>query len=326
MIGIELTPEHPVDRLATLGAQAETAGADTVFTSCHYNNRDPFVALAAIAERTETVRLGPGVANPYQTHPAALASQVATVAEVSDGRAVYGIGAGDGATLRALDVERDRPLRRVLESMQVARKLWDGERVTMDGAVTVTDARLNYDPPGEMPVYVGAQGPDMLRMAGKHADGVLINASHPDDVAWASERVAEGVAERPAERGDCDVAAYTSVSVADDETAAREAARPPVGFIVGSAAEPTLQRHDIDAKLAAEIGTAIEAGRFSDAFEMVTPAMLDAFAVAGDPETVTAQLEAVAAHVDSIVAGAPLGPDLDSAVGLATAAVRRAIA
>ena len=75
MIGIELTPEHPVERVAELGEHAESEGFDAVFASCHYNNRDPFVALDRIARRTDDVAVGPGVANPYDAHPAALAAR-----------------------------------------------------------------------------------------------------------------------------------------------------------------------------------------------------------------------------------------------------------
>jgi len=323
MNGIELTPEQPVDRVADLAARAEAAGFDAVLASCHYNNRDPFVALSRIAAATEDVAVGPAAANPYDTHPVKLASAVATVDEVSDGRGVFGVAAGDRSTLANLGYESERPLRRVLESFKVAQRLWDGETVSHDGTFEATDAALNYDA-GDIPVYVGAQGPHMVRMSAKHADGVLLNASHPDDFAWAADRVAEGLAERPDERGEFDFTAYASVSVAEREDAAREAARPPVAFIVGGAAPPVLSRHDIDADLAAEIGATIEAGEFREAFGMVTPAMIDAFSVAGTEETVAERLAEILSYADGVVAGAPLGPDLETAVSLAGAAIDRA--
>ncbi|WP_232687073.1 5,10-methylenetetrahydromethanopterin reductase [Halobacterium zhouii] len=318
MRGIELTPELPVAEVADLGAVAEKAGFDAVFASCHYNNRDPFVALDRVAAATETVSVGPGVANPYDTHPVKLASQVATLDEVSDGRGVLGIGAGDRSTLSNLGVERDRPLRRVLETFKVAQDLWAGERVDHDGTFVARDAGLNYEPE-EIPVYVGAQGPHMLRMAGKHADGVLVNASHPRDLSWARERVAEGEADRVV-AGDVDVAAFASVSVAEDAAAALDAARPPVAFIAAGAATPVLDRHGVDSERAREIGEKIESGAFSAAFDLVTDAMLEGFCIAGDPGMVASQLEAVGDHVDSVVAGSPLGPDRAAAVELLAAA------
>ncbi|UWG46888.1 LLM class flavin-dependent oxidoreductase [Halanaeroarchaeum sp. HSR-CO] len=322
MQGIELTPEIPVDEVVELGRRAEGEGFDTVFVSSHYNNRDPFQTLARLAAETDRVRLGPGVANPYETHPVKLTSQVATLAESSDDRAVFGVGAGDRSTLRNLGIDRERPLRRVLETMRVARRLFAGERVDHDGTFTVRDAGLNYDV-GDVPVYVGAQGPHMLRMAGKYADGVLVNASHPTDVAWSSDRVAEGADDRDPSLADPDVAVYASVSVAEDEAAAREAARPPVAFIAGGADERVLDRHGIEVEAATAIGEAVEAGRFDAAFEAVTDPMLDAFSVAGRVETVANRFEALLEHADSIVVGAPLGPDRAAAIELAADAFDR---
>jgi 5,10-methylenetetrahydromethanopterin reductase len=326
MFGIELTPEHPPDRVVDLGRRAESAGYDAVLASTHYNNRDPFALLALLAERTTDVALGPGVANPHDRHPVTLASQVATLDEASDGRALFGVGPGDPSTLRNLGVADDRGLRPVLETLRVARRLWAGERVTHDGAFAAEDAGLNYEPPqgGDVPVHVGGEGPHMCRMAAKHADGLLFNGSHPDDLTWAREQVERGLADRPDDREPFHLAAYASVSVADDPEAAREAARPPVAFIAAGAAPPVLDRHDLDADRAARIGDRISAGAFSEAFDLVTPAMVDAFCIAGDGTTVTERMAALLDHADGLVVGSPLGPDLEAAVSLAAAAHDRA--
>lgn len=321
-VGIELTPEHPIDRLVDLGVRAEDAGFDAVVTSCHYNNRDPFAALSRLAAATDRVRLGPGVANPFETHPVTLASKVATLAEASGGRALYGIGPGDPSTLRNLGYEGERGLRPVLEAFRAARRLWAGERVTLDGTFAADDAGLNYEPPGEIPVYVGGEGPQMCRMAGKRADGLLFNGSHPDDLAWARERVEEGVADRT-DGGGFDLAAYASVSVAEDGDAAREAARPPVAFIAAGAAPPVLDRHGVDRERAARIGERISAGEFAAAFEAVTPGMIDAFCAAGTVEAVGDRLNALLDSADSLVIGSPLGPDLEAAISLAADAADR---
>ncbi|MWG36640.1 5,10-methylenetetrahydromethanopterin reductase [Halomarina oriensis] len=321
MNGVELTPEHPVERVAELAASAEGAGFDTVFTSCHYNNRDPVAALTRVADATESVRLGPGVANPFETHPVRLAGQIATLDECSGGRAVFGVGPGDPSTLHNLGAADERGLRPVLEAFEVARDLWAGERIDHDGTFEATSAGLNFEPPqgASIPVYVGGEGPHMCRMAGKRADGLLFNGSHPEDLAWARERVEEGLDQREEETGgsEFDLAAFAAVSVSEDADAAREAARPPVAFIASGAASPVLERHGVDDGTAETIGEHISAGEFTEAFERVTPAMLDAFAVAGDPETVTERFAAILDHADGVVVGSPLGPDLDRAVELA---------
>ena len=321
MYAIELTPEHPVAQLTDFARTAEDAGFDAVFASHHYNNRDQFMALSSMAQATDEVQLGPGIANPYETHPVTLASRVATLDEVSDGRAVFGVGPGDKSTIRNLGFDHDDALRRVLESFKVAQRLWDGERVDHDGTFQADDAGLNYEV-GDIPVYVGAQGPHMTKMAAKHADGALYNGSHPKDLAWARDQVDSMLDDRVADT-EFDLAAYASVSVSEDADAAREAARPPVAFVAAGSPPPVLGRHGIDQDVASDIGDAISTGDFEEAFGLVTEPMLDAFCIAGTPEDVAERTEALREHADSVVFASPLGPDIEDAIALLGAATDR---
>ena len=321
MYAIELTPEHPVAQLTDFARTAEDAGFDAVFASHHYNNRDQFMALSSMAQATDEVQLGPGIANPYETHPVTLASRVATLDEVSDGRAVFGVGPGDKSTIRNLGFDHDDALRRVLETFKVAQQLWDGERVDHDGTFQADDAGLNYET-GDIPVYVGAQGPHMTKMAAKHADGALYNGSHPKDLAWARDQVDSMLDDRVVDT-EFDLGAYASVSVAEDADAAREAARPPVAFVAAGSPPPVLGRHGIDQDVASDIGDAISAGNFEEAFGLVTEPMLDAFCIAGTPEDVAERTEALREHADSVVFASPLGPDIEDAIALLGAAMDR---
>jgi len=324
VIGVELAPEHPVAEMATYAEATEAAGFDAALVTHHYNNRDQFAALTAMAAATDDLLLGPGVANPYETHPVTLASRMATIDEYSGGRGLFGIGPGDRSTLASLGVDRESPLRRVLESFEVARDLWAGETVSHDETFAASDASLHYEPPqsDSIPVYVGAQGPHMTRMAAKRADGVLYNGAHPRDYEWASERVAEGLAERPDDAGEFDFAAYASVSVAEDADAARSVARYPAAFVTGGAPDPVLDRHDIDRERAGEVGDAISRGDVSGAADLVTERMIDAFCIAGTPEDVEEGIGEVLAYADSFVAAAPLGPDVERAIELTATAIR----
>lgn len=324
MFGIELTPEHPVERTVSHAQQAESEGFEAALISSHHFNRDPFMTATQIATNTDEIGIGPAAVNPYETHPVSLASRVATLQEISDGRAIFGIGPGDQSALNSLGIERDRPLRRVLESFKVARDLWAGERVSIDSTFHAVDAGLEYSVSGSIPVYIGGQGPHMIRMSAKHADGLLLNASHPADVQWAADRVEEGLSERPADAGSFDFSVYASVSIAEQQSAAREAARPPVAFIVADAPEPVLNRHGIDPDDANQIGTALESGEYQSAFDAVTPTMIEAFAVAGTVDTVTDRLSTLLDIADGIVVGTPLGPDIENAISLASSALDRA--
>ena len=304
-----------MDELASLAESAESIGLSAIFASHHYNNRDEFLALAAMAEATDEIRLGPGITNPYETHPVTLASRMATLDELADGRGLFGIGAGDRSTLTNLGYDHDQALARVLETMQVARRLWAGDRLDHDGTFDARSVALNYDA-GEIPIYVGTQGPHMTQMAATHADGVLYNGSHPRDVRWAADRVEAGLGNRQDGVDTFDFAVYASVSIAEEANQAREAARPPVAFIAAGAPQPVLSRHGLDKSRAETIGESIAAGDFSTAFDEVTPAMIDVFSIAGTPDDVGERIEQLLEVADSIVFGSPLGPDQQTAIEL----------
>ncbi|MFP4631904.1 MAG: 5,10-methylenetetrahydromethanopterin reductase [Halobacteriales archaeon] len=310
MAEVELVAEHPVPELVELAVEAERRGFEAVWVTDHFNNRNPWVVLSAMATATDRVELGPGVTNPYYAHPAWTASAVMSLDELSDGRARLGIGAGDPSTLATLGIERESPLYDVLDAVELTRGLSSGERTTVEGLLD--DAGLNYGP-REVPVYVGAQGPNMLRMANDRSDGVLINASHPRDFEWSFDQLDEKKTE---------MLAYTSFSVDGDRERARDAARQPVAFVAAGSPPPVLDRHDLDHEVAESIASHIEKGEFRDAFDAVTDGMIDAFSVAGTPDDCRERArEILDTGVDTLVVGSPIGPEPKTALSLAASVV-----
>lgn len=315
--GIELTPDRPITEIADLAAHAETSGIDTVFVSNHFDNRDPFQTLGAIGRRTDRISLGPGVVNPVETHPVRIATQTATLAESTPGRVICGVGAGDRSTLSKLDLSRDRPVARVADAVETVRGLTGGEPLETGRVHDVGGVALSYTPVnGPIPVYVGAQGPTMLRMAAELADGVLVNAAHPADYRACLASIDDGQRGRSADIGDVDVVAFACVSVAETTDAARKAARAPVAFVAAGAPDRVVDRHGIDPASLDSIRGALAAGDHADAYRAVTPAMIDAFAVVGTADRVTDRLRSIGEYVDAVVAGAPLGPDRQHAIEL----------
>jgi len=96
-----------------------------------------------------------------------------------------------------------------------------------------------------------------------------------------------------------------------------------VAFVTAGSPPPVLGRHGIDRDVASEIGEAISAGEFEEAFGLVTEDMLDAFCIAGTPEDVAERTEALREHADSVVFASPLGPDIEAAIALLGAALDR---
>jgi len=316
--GIELVPSEPYWKVIYYAIQAERGGFSNLWITDHFNDRNVYVTLTAAAIYTSRITFGPGVTNPYMVNPVFTAQAVATLNELAPGRVVLGMGAGDKTTLESVGVEMQKPLTAVREAVDIFRKITIGESVAYRGDVFRTaGARFLFKPRGGIPVYVGAQGPRMLELAGKIGDGVLINACHPKDVEYAVNCVREGVRQAGKRLDEVDVAAYPSFSVHEDLKRATKAAVPVVSFIVAGSPAVLLERHGIDVGKAGEIREALKANDWGRAFAGVTPEMIGAFSVCGTPDTCIERInELLRSGITQFVVGSPIGPSVREAINL----------
>ncbi len=97
--GIEFVPQNPYWKTTFFAMQAEKMGFDYTWITDHFNNRNVYVSLSMVANYTDKIKLGPGVTNPYLSHPVVTAQAVATLTELAPGRIVCGLGVGDKTTL-----------------------------------------------------------------------------------------------------------------------------------------------------------------------------------------------------------------------------------
>jgi 5,10-methylenetetrahydromethanopterin reductase len=316
--GIEFVPKDPYWKITYYAVQAERGGFSNLWITDHFNNRNVYVALTTAAIYTNQITVGPGVTNPYMVNPVFTAQAVATLNELAPGRVVLGIGAGDKTTLASVGVNMRKPLSAVEETVDIIRKMTNGENVVFKGDVfQIAGAKFFFKPKGRIPIYVGAQGPKMLALAGKIGDGVLINAGHPKDVAYAVNCVKEGVNEVGKQFNELDVAAYTSFSVHEDLKKATKAALPVVAFIVAGSPSQVLERHDINPKKAEEIRDALKVNDWGHAFGAVSQEMIEAFSVCGTPDMCIERInQLLKSGISQFVVGSPIGPKVKAAINL----------
>lgn len=155
----------------------------------------------------------------------ALASSAATAAEISGGRFILGLGGTltNAAVRRRFNLPDVPPIAAMREYLLSLRELLTGGSVERSGkAVELHGAQLAFQPPA-VPLYVGALGPQMLRLAGELADGAALNWCTPEQIAWSRDRVAEGARKAGRDPAAVQMAEYIRVCVDDDEDAARRA-------------------------------------------------------------------------------------------------------
>ncbi len=166
----------PVGEIVDLAVLAEEMGYDRCWLFDEgVMTRDVFVTLAAIAERTSTIKIGPGITNPYVRHPGAIATAIASIDELSNGRAFLGIGAGGGLALGPLAIERSRPLHVLSDAVTAMRSLFAGDAVTMSSETfALNNARLDYAR-ADIEIIIGGRGPRVTDLGGRLADGFYLS-------------------------------------------------------------------------------------------------------------------------------------------------------
>ncbi|MEM1547329.1 MAG: 5,10-methylenetetrahydromethanopterin reductase [Candidatus Methanomethylicia archaeon] len=313
---IEFVPMEPIKSIVEYVKLAEEHGFQYTWITDHYNNRDVYATLTALALNTEKIKLGTGVTNPYTRSVAQTAASIATIDELSNGRAVLGIGPGDKATFEGLGISWIKPVKAISETVSVIRRLLAGEKVEFKGEVIrISGARLSFKPKASIPIYIGAQGPLMLKTAGQIGDGVLINASHPEDFKYAISQIKSGAEEAGRSISSIDIAAYAAFSVDEDREKALKAAKIVVAFIVAGSPETVLQRHSINIESAKAISDALRKGDFKGASKAVTDEMMSAFSVSGSPQDCIKRIEELLkTGVTQIVVGSPIGPDKKTSI------------
>ncbi|MGD0439005.1 MAG: LLM class flavin-dependent oxidoreductase [Acidimicrobiales bacterium] len=201
------------DRLVHLAVQAEFAGWDGFFLWDHLlyaepvrDILDPYVCLAAIAQATSRIQLGPLVTPLVRRRPAVVARQAVTLDLLSHGRLVLGFGIGDDGgppgELSAFGEILDAAARgRALsEGLAILTGLFSGEKVHHEGEF-FRAADISFSPtpwgPGGIPIWLAARWPNRapIRRAARFQGVVVIQMTRPADVAKLREQLREAGAD-----------------------------------------------------------------------------------------------------------------------------------
>ena len=315
---LRLNNDLPPGHYAVLARAAERHGFDQLWISHDLFLRSaPILAMCAL-QATEHLQIGTGVMNPHTVHPAELAMLAATLDEVSGGRFNLGLGAG-AADFRAWVGLDDRtPVATMRETLAAVRGWLAGTPVPAGRFVREPAAAyLRFRPRRVTPIYLGAMGPAMLRLAGELADGALPLLFPPEHWRTVQPLLEAGARRRAAALGPLDAAACVWVSLDEDAAAARRALADKIAYY-GHALGPLIyERLGVARAEFAPIQRAVTVDRDPARARAMVDARMLAIGVAGGPtEIVERLLPLVAEGVDHVSFGPPLGPDPLRAVEL----------
>ncbi len=224
---------HPaVGPMLTMAERAEALGFSSVWVGDSLTARprhEPLTLLAAVAARTRRVALGTAVLLPALRHPLILAHAVATVDRVSEGRLVLGVGiAADTPATRKEFESAGVPFRqrvgRCIETLDICRALWQGQRVSLQGRYwTLDDVGIGPTPhrPGGPPIWWGGGGPTALREAARSQGWFPIDPRREIFLdGWS--RIQAGAREAGRSARDITPALYTTIALGEPAAAQAE--------------------------------------------------------------------------------------------------------
>lgn len=210
-----------IDEIHQRAQRAEELGYDGIFLGeSHLNSIDSFQTLASCAMLTQRMLLGIAVTNMVFRHPTVLAGAAASLNEISKGRAILGLGTGDGPVYT--QGLKATPLREFEAGVRLIRDLVRGHSASFPTGTVGIGFTINKP----APIYVSAEGPKGLQLAGRSADGVILGTGFDLRVfEWAKDKIRQGASEAGRQQSDVSIIAAGMLCVRADGSEARRIVR-----------------------------------------------------------------------------------------------------
>lgn len=219
-MGLGISNCRPAGEVVGGVLEGERLGAKVAFIAEDVNCRDAFQLAASCAQATDRIQLSTGVINPYTRNPTSIAMALATLDEFSGGRAQLGMGTSSPSLItQQMGIDGGNPVVVMREATTIIRALLAGLEVTVQGThFQYRQAKLEISPlPSRVPIFFAAMGPQMLRLAGALADGVLLNVGASTEyVRWAVEQVHAGALAAGRDTNEITIAAWLTIYLTDD--------------------------------------------------------------------------------------------------------------
>ncbi len=266
-LGLNLNGDVEINLLIKKASQAESFGFDSIWIGEHRGFVHPFVLLGALSRATQNITLGTSIISAFSNNCFHILKSFSLLKEVHGSRFIAGIATGDFTSLRAECINPAKPIKRVVECVDVLRKI--------------------------LPVYVGATAKKMISKASQIADGVLLNHIYPEHISWALRQF----------KGNAVRAAIAPALVLPDEDYEKKLIYS-AGVVAAGAPKTVATELGIDEKVE-KIRSLVERGKFGELLKYRN-FLLERFALAGSVEEITDRIEELEKlGIELVILGAP---------------------
>jgi len=288
-LALGFNPVLPLEGARSIAAKAESRGYESVWMHESLYQRDVVTYLSAMISSTRRLKVGSGAINTFTRHPVTAATTFASLAELSGGRVILGLGLGSFPTVPLLGyqvfpVGKTKPLRRIREYVSVVKAVWGGEKVEFDGEFFhVHNLTIGFEAKTKVPIFVASLSPKTQEFAAKVADGVILSPAL--NTVWGTERMVSNVRKGEASRGaEVERASYVLASVDPDPKRAVEAVRDYYFFVyqLSDVVKPeVLAPYGVTEEMLRPMKEAYRKGDMPEAKRLVPEAAIEALTVTG---------------------------------------------
>ncbi|MDE0161592.1 MAG: LLM class flavin-dependent oxidoreductase [Acidimicrobiaceae bacterium] len=320
-------PDYPLSESLEHIRTADELGFYGCYAADETWHKDLYVLFAAAASQTSRIRMGPSLAPIALREPTLVAQAVATLDELTGGRAECVISSGNFSLLAqyATDWTGIKPLSRVKEAHQVMRTFLDEGALTFEGEFFNYAGLFTFARPVQehLPLLIGAlRGPKSFQAAGELSDGTHAFAQYSqeacsymvDNLRIGAERAGKNVQ-------DLDIAVWNVFAVGPDSAKAKQAAQTIGAFYIPAMASEQMERHGVSQSDVQPILEAFGDGDVQGAIDNMTVDIAEKLSVAGTPEEVVEKIKSdiepsgvnhfIACITDSFLLNAFTGRDIE---------------
>ena len=268
-IGLRLESNENWEQAATYVTEAERLGVDCVWSHESWG-LDAATPLAFMAARTSRIRLGSGIMQAGTRTPALLAMTSLSLASMSNGRFLLGLGVSGPQVIEGWHgIRFDRPLTRMRETVEIVRRGVKGERVTYKGQVYELPLpggegkalRSSASPRPDIPIYLATLSPRSLEMTGEIADGWLGTSFMPEHARVFFDAIEAGAKRAGRSLAQLDLQAGGHVAFGDDVERLLAARKPGLAFTLGAMGSRQHNFYNDAFKRAGYVDAAVEVQR-----------------------------------------------------------------
>ncbi len=318
-VALYLQDAHSLQDAIKYVQYAEQRGFEAVWQAESRLVRDAVVPMAAFAATTSRIKIGSGVINNWTRNTAVIAATFLTLDDLAQDRIICGIGAWWDPLAQKVGINRTKPLLAMRETVVTVRALLARQRVTFHGEfVNLDDIELDVvhgrKEPRNVPIYIGATGPQMMALTGEIADGAVLNyLVAPKYNEAALHQLEIGARKAGRSLDDIDRPQLVVCSVDDDRKKALDGARKLVTQYLGQ--QPHIMKASgVRQELLDEIGQVLTwpatEEQIEEAMRLVPDDVVQLITASGTPAEVKAKVREYIANGATCPILYPLGDDV----------------